>query len=220
MALKQTTLSGHDARSAKTMERLIDAAIEVIGAVGYEGATTRELARAAGANLSAIPYHFGGKKELYLAAARKIAAYVHDRFEEVALVLRQTGEGDVAHRFEAALIHLLQIVLENAEPHAWTSFFARCIYDNDEAFAIIHDCAIAPLLDDLTRSAAAMFGRDPSDVELRLRVSAIVTAIVGFRFQRGITMRGLDWEGIEGGYATQLENMLRDLCRSDFLRAD
>jgi len=33
---------------------------------------TRVLAKAADANLSAIPYHFGGKKELYLAAARKI----------------------------------------------------------------------------------------------------------------------------------------------------
>lgn len=219
MALKATSPSGHDARSANTKEHLVDAAIEVIGAVGYEGATTRELAKAAGANLSAIPYHFGGKKELYLAAARKIADYVHGRFEEVALLLRQTGEGDAALRFEAALIHLLHIVLDNAEPHSWTSFFARCTYDNDEAFAIIHDSAIAPLLDALARSAGQISGRDPKDAALRLRVSAIVTAIVGFRFQRGITLRGADLESIEGGYEKQLEDMLRDLCQSIFLRS-
>ena len=122
--------------------------------------------------------------------------------------------------FEAALIHLLHIVLDNAEPYSWTSFFARCTYDNDEAFAIIHDSAIAPLLDELARSAGEIFGRDANDAALRLRVSAIVTAIVGFRFQRGITLRGADWECIEGGYGKELEDMLRDLCRSIFLRAD
>jgi AcrR family transcriptional regulator len=206
MALKQTTPSGHDARSAKTREHLIDAAIEVIGAVGYEGATTRELAKAAGANLSAIPYHFGGKKELYLAAARKIADYMSGRFEEVALMLCQGADGDAALRFEAALAHLLHIILEDAEPHSWTSFVARCIYDNDEAFAIIHERAIAPLIDRLVQAAGPASMRNADATALRLRVSAIVTAIVAFRFQRG--------------YATQLESMLRDLCRSDFLRAD
>jgi AcrR family transcriptional regulator len=220
MAMRATTPTGHDARSTKTREHLIDAAIEVIGAVGYEGATTRQLAKAAEANLSAIPYHFGGKKELYLAAARKIADYMSGRFEEVALILHGPSDGDAAHRFEAALIRLLHIVLENAEPHSWTSFMARCTHDNDEAFAIIHDCVIAPLLDELMRSAEAIFKRDPNDTILRLRVSAMVTAIIGFRFQRGLTLRGLDWEGIEGGYTTQLENMVRDLCRGDFLRAD
>ena len=64
MATQTTPHSGHDARSAKTREHLIEAAIEVVGAVGYEGASTRALAKAANANLSAIPYHFGGKKEL------------------------------------------------------------------------------------------------------------------------------------------------------------
>jgi AcrR family transcriptional regulator len=220
MALKATTPSGHDTRSAKTREHLIDAAIEVIGAVGYEGATTRELARAAGANLSAIPYHFGGKKELYLSAARKIADYVRGRFEEVAPLLSKGSDGDPASRFEAALVHLLHIVLENAEPHSWTSFVARCTYDNDEAFAIIHDQAIAPLIDGLVRTVGEISGNDTNDVALRLRVSAIVTAIVGFRFQRGITLRSMDWQRIQGGYVTQLENMLRDLCRSEFLRAD
>lgn len=74
------TLNGHGSRSAQTRKRLIQAAIKVMGAAGFEGASTRALVKAAKTNLSAIPYHFGGKKELYLAAAHEIADYARVRF--------------------------------------------------------------------------------------------------------------------------------------------
>src|SRR5579862_9588675 len=51
--------------------RLLEAAIDVFGRHGFDGASTRMLAKAAGVNLQAIPYHFGGKEGLYLAVDRK-----------------------------------------------------------------------------------------------------------------------------------------------------
>ena len=80
-------VDGHGARSAHTRARLIEAAIEVIGAVGFDAGSTRALAKAANANLSAIPCHFGGKKELYLAAAEAIADHARIRFAEVEHIL-------------------------------------------------------------------------------------------------------------------------------------
>lgn len=56
-------LEGHDARS-----RLILSALHLFAAKGYEGATTREICEAAGANISAIRYYFGDKAGLYRAA--------------------------------------------------------------------------------------------------------------------------------------------------------
>ena len=41
--------------------RLLDAALDVFGRYGFEGATTRQIARDAGANLAAIVYHFGSQ---------------------------------------------------------------------------------------------------------------------------------------------------------------
>lgn len=219
MSADVTSLSGHEIRSAKTRARLIEAAIEVIGAVGYEGASTRALATAAKTNLSAIPYHFGGKKELYLAAAQAIAEYASLRFEEIAGILDAPQAGNKAARFENALTALLHFLLDDSEPHAWTMFVARCAYDNDEAFALIHEQAVAPLLEHLIRFASDLSKRDPKDETLRLRISAIVTAIVSFRFLRGIILRGMDWKRIQDGGARQIEDMIRDLCRSDFLRA-
>lgn len=209
--------SGHEARSAKTRSRLIEAAIEVIGAVGYEGASTRALAKAAKTTLSAIPYHFGGKKELYLAAAQKIADYAAGRIEEAVATLETDEVAEKAIRFEEALTRLLRIILEDAEPHSWTSFVARCAYDNDEAFALIHDRAIAPLLDRLVLAASEFSGSAPADEALRLRMSAIVTAITSFRFLRGIMLRGMGWKTIQGDSISQIEGMVRDLCHSDFL---
>ena len=126
MPAREITRSGHEARSAKTRSQLIEATIEVIGAVGYEGASTRALAHAAKTTLSAIPYHFGGKRELYLAAAQMIAEYTAGRFEEAVGLLEADDPAEKAIRFEEALTNLLHIMLEDAEPHSWTSFVARC----------------------------------------------------------------------------------------------
>lgn len=54
---------GPDARS-----RLILAALRLFAEKGYEGATTRDICEAAGANVSAIRYYFGDKAGLYRAA--------------------------------------------------------------------------------------------------------------------------------------------------------
>ncbi len=57
----------------------------------------------------------------------------------------ETGDpAEKAIHFEEALTNLLHIILENTEPYSWTSFVARCSYDNDEAFALIYDRAVAP----------------------------------------------------------------------------
>jgi len=48
-------------------ENIIAAALPLFAAKGLNGVSVRELARAAGANLSMISYYFGGKEGLYAA---------------------------------------------------------------------------------------------------------------------------------------------------------
>src|SRR5271154_4237312 len=60
-------------RGDATRTRLIEAAIEIFAANGFDGTSTRMLAERARANLGAIPYYFGGKAGLYRAAAQHIA---------------------------------------------------------------------------------------------------------------------------------------------------
>jgi AcrR family transcriptional regulator len=50
----------------------VEAALETFASHGFEGASTREIARRAGVALAALPYHFSTKEELWKAAADRI----------------------------------------------------------------------------------------------------------------------------------------------------
>lgn len=53
-----------------TKQRLIDAAGEIFADKGYEAASIRDICQRADANLAAVNYHFGEKRQLYVAAVR------------------------------------------------------------------------------------------------------------------------------------------------------
>ena len=59
-------VEAHESSEAK--QRIIQAAIDVIGTDGFGGATARAIARSAGCNQALIYYYFGNIKQLYLAA--------------------------------------------------------------------------------------------------------------------------------------------------------
>lgn len=214
---RASSKNGQGARSAKTRASLLKAAIEVFGAVGYDAASTRELAQKAKANLAAIPYHFGGKRELYLAAAREIATYARGRLEEIAEVLTDPGVENPASRLETALVKFLYLIVDDAEPRAWTAFLARCIYENDAAYLLIHEAAIAPFQQRLCEVAKLVSPSTFDDETVRLRISAIVSAIISFRLLRGLVLRGMGWTEIRPEDAHQIDAMVRDLARSNFL---
>jgi AcrR family transcriptional regulator len=58
------------AESTDARERLLVAAQEAFAEHGYEGATVRDICRAAGANVAAVNYYFGDKEKLYIEAVK------------------------------------------------------------------------------------------------------------------------------------------------------
>jgi len=67
-------------RSLETRDRLVEAALQEFAAHGFEGATTREIARRAGVALAALPYHFTTKEALWRAAADRIFSLLNETF--------------------------------------------------------------------------------------------------------------------------------------------
>jgi AcrR family transcriptional regulator len=57
---------------SSTKARILSAAEEVFAAKGFEGASTREIAAAAGVNISSLHYHWESKETLYFAAFENI----------------------------------------------------------------------------------------------------------------------------------------------------
>jgi TetR/AcrR family transcriptional regulator len=75
-------------------EHIIAAAIPLFAAKGLNGVSVRELARAAGVNLSMISYYFGGKEGLYAAVLAEQFAIL-EKLEEIQLM-----EIDTLSKFE------------------------------------------------------------------------------------------------------------------------
>ncbi len=67
-----------DKQSVK--EKILDAAGEVFGRVGYKAATIREICRAAGVNVASINYYFGGKEDLYRTVVMDLISVTFDRY--------------------------------------------------------------------------------------------------------------------------------------------
>lgn len=69
-------------RSAETRLRIIEAALQAFGDAGFDGALTREIARAAGVQQPLINYHFGSKHGLWQAAVEHLFGQLEARVEE------------------------------------------------------------------------------------------------------------------------------------------
>ncbi len=73
-----------DPRTGNTRELLLDAAEELFGHKGYAATSLRELTTAAGTNLAAVNYHFGGKEGLCKATlARRIGPINAERLRRL-----------------------------------------------------------------------------------------------------------------------------------------
>ena len=59
-------------RTLETRDRLVEAALFLFAERGFEGTTTREIAKRASVALAALPYHFETKDALWRAAADRI----------------------------------------------------------------------------------------------------------------------------------------------------
>jgi AcrR family transcriptional regulator len=57
----------HNHRDSQTREKLLAVGGETFARVGFDHATVRDICAAAGANIAAVNYHFGGKEGLYRA---------------------------------------------------------------------------------------------------------------------------------------------------------
>jgi AcrR family transcriptional regulator len=203
--------------SEGTRAKMIHAAIEVFAAVGYDGASTRTLAERADVNLAAIPYHFGGKRGLYLAAAQAIADYARDLMAPVIARLRDEDHADRAARIDEALGSFIELVIGGSEAEAWTGFFVRCEHEADDAFRLIYEETVARFERALIETVAEAIGCDTGVASLRMRVAIVLSSIVNFRTLRNMTLSSLGWDRLTPERLDQLNQAIRQFALGELL---
>jgi AcrR family transcriptional regulator len=101
-------------RSLETRERLVEAAVAIFSARGFEGATTRAIAERAGVALAALPYHFETKDALWRAAAERLFGQLAARFQGR---LPELAGADARGRLRVLLRDFVRFAARHPELH-------------------------------------------------------------------------------------------------------
>lgn len=189
---------------------LLDTAIDQFGRLGFEGASTRDIARASGTAMSSITYHFGGKQGLYLAAAEHIATQIRAMQGEATARALAAGResASAATTALADLLDGLAQMMLRPETEAWSRFIIREQQFPTEAFDVLFAKAMQPVL----HAFIELIGAVRPDLDRRETVAMAILVFgqaMVLRAGRAAVCRALGVDQIDEQTATLLRDRLR-----------
>ncbi|MDX6741275.1 helix-turn-helix domain-containing protein [Actinocorallia sp. A-T 12471] len=161
-------------KSEPATARILDAATRLFAERGFDGASTRLIAEAAGLNIATVNYHVGGKRDLYFAvmtgAAEAERAALEAALDSCAEPGRLTGPADVHLVVDRYLDFCV------ARPEIPALWMHRWLSDADDVavFEAAHVNPLVSRLIELTRPVAA----PGADVEYALW--SVIWTVHGF----------------------------------------
>ncbi len=188
------------AHKEDTRNTLLTTAIRLFGQYGYDGVTTRALARAAGANIAAIKYHFGSKDDLYVGAIDHIIGLLTPRLD---LVLGMAGQAksiarDDPKRQAVLVAQLVDAVLTTflCTPGLKTivPFVLRELFVPGPHFDRLYNAVPRRLHETFTELVGWILGTDPQAPATVIRTHALVGQLVVYQIGRGILQHRLGVE--------------------------
>lgn len=193
-------------RGDATKEKLLSSSIDVFGRYGFDGASTRKLADAAGVNLQAIPYYFGGKEGLYIAAAEHLASIIGGHVADLRAAIlermaRLDAEGATMGQMEARML-LTQMVQRmvglfvSKQSESWARFIIREQMEPTEAFARVYDSIMGPMIGMAGRLVGTILGENPASERVRLKTLSFVGSILVFRMAHAALLRQMQWDAV------------------------
>ena len=177
---------GTHARGEDTRRRILDAALEVFAAEGYEGASTRLLAERAGVNLPAIQYYFGSKEGLYRAVIDSIIEHTEAEMAPLATRVKAALARPDTPREE--LLELLCLMLEafvalvsnGKQIEAKRLFFARAEVEDTPGLERLHESGMRQIFQPCLDLIGRLLGRSTEDRETVLRALTVFGQVTIF----------------------------------------
>ena len=175
--------------------RLLDVAIREFGAKGLEGASTREIAAAAGTAMSSITYHYGGKDGLYLAAAEHIAGMMADErmLAAVEAAAKIHDPGEARDGIKTMLVRFADKLVDPASDE-WTLFIVREQTRPTEAFSRIYAGGMGRMLEAMVRLVCVATGR-ADDEAARVAVITLAGQAIILKAGRAMCRKLLEGHG-------------------------
>lgn len=155
-------------------EVIMNAAEKVFGSIGFDGATTREIAQTAGVNLALIHYYFGNKRALFEATVTRRADFLNGQRRD--LLARQPDPATLEQIFESFLRPAVEIrLLPDGQ------YFARLVADvasrADAASRELTSAAFDPIAREFIARIEALYPAAGHAMAVRAYMFAISVSI-------------------------------------------
>jgi len=175
-------------RGEDTRLRILQAALEVFAAEGYEGASTRTLAQRAGVNLPALQYYFGNKEGLYRAVIDRLGETLERRIAPVTEEIRRLmANGPIPRRQAVDLLcrmldAFVALVTDqtSSDWEARASFFARAEIETQAALDTLHQRVSRQILEPCALLVGQLTGQPPDAEQTLLRTVALIGQVTVF----------------------------------------
>lgn len=183
--------------SEATRAALIEAGLTLFGQKGFAATTTREIAAAAGANVAAIAYHFGGKEGLRDACAAHIVRMVQSIAGPVLGDLpAPPDEAAAMAQLRAVVYRVAGFLLASPEAGRIVQFILREMQQPTAALDILYGKLFEPMHRRFCEIWAAATGEDAESEESRIAVFTLIGQVVYFRVGREAVLRRMEWQTI------------------------
>nr|WP_297529926.1 CerR family C-terminal domain-containing protein [uncultured Roseateles sp.] len=190
------------ARGEETRRRIIDVALRLFGERGFEGASTREIAKAAGVNAPALQYYFDNKEGVYRACAQYIADSSAAHFGPVVERTKAVLDDPAAtpdQLFEAFGVMLdaltdFQLLPDDAEYRRLFIAHEQIGHAPGVLFELF-DKSLRPQMGELSARVVARYcGLPEKDPLLAMRVMMLCGQVMVFSLGRRTMLTKLGWE--------------------------
>ncbi|MBG06915.1 MAG: hypothetical protein CMM59_22900 [Rhodospirillaceae bacterium] len=180
--------------------RILESAGKLFAERGFNGVSTRELAKAAGVNVSAIAYYFRGKKGLYRAVFDQLIEDTNPFFQPTAAYIRQSVEdanGDpkkLANLTKWLISTLLTGVLSNDRMRWQMGLMLREYHQPSDGFPILLEHRVNPMHDAVAGLVSAATGKAVDESQTLLLTCCLIGQCMAFGAARGLVLARLDWK--------------------------
>jgi AcrR family transcriptional regulator len=195
----------------QTRQALIRAGLKLFGERGYDGASTRQLAALANANIGSIAYHFGSKEGLRAACAGFIVETIKGMAGQALSKTDPSVAGPEAARRQllGALERLVAFMVASPEAGTIVQFVLRELSHPTAALDIIYDGVFEPTHRRLCAAWAAATGEDAESERVKIAVFTMIGQVIYFRIGRAAVMRRMGWRDIGPREASAIAEIAR-----------
>lgn len=212
---------GGYARGDETRRRIIEAAVDLFGENGFDGASTRDIAARAGVNAPALQYYFENKEGVYRACIEALADEAWETFgpaiEHAHEVLRtEAGREELIEAFLRIQSTMADKILHNAHTPGRRLFFAReqAGYEPESATQILM-CRIRKPLNDVSAALVGRItGRAVDDPLMLIRMLSLHGQLTIFHVAHRSALTLLGWKSFDAEKIALLKSTMRGQTRT------